>query len=769
MNPRKTSVQESRLFAASLLALCLTFCVAGSKAAVPPFPAPKQAADPGLADWSLQPFSDFASHGVLWRRGPGLLAWRLSSARAFGSLAAAPNPAKLLFDLDLSVLVEGQARPRFVSVTASLEDSPLWSSEMAQDSGLRAKAVTLFCSQDVALAVLTLENTGGTAIKLRPSLNLSRDGLGLAGAVQVSGHYPAVWLSLDRGQALGRSFVEYAGVWMEAPDLSVSMGGQGLKARQTRALDSQGFHLSMSWNRARLLKPGQGLRLPILLAWGNDEAAVQKTAETQWLAWALPQGKALIQAHKRWAAMLAPLPRLAQHERLLQRAALDLYLDKYGRQEALGADEFSAQKGLRDAFFSVDTPLAALGWSELDMGTAQGAVLDLSSFSARASAAVPPYCGDEKLSWDAAGLPLNALAAWELYHRDPQPQRAAQFLGTFGQRLRNECAWWPPNRDGDGNGLYAFSGAEEEPSYMQAPDSSVFSKPVSLESWSLSLTSLVAWQMQVAAALAQAAGNKQESDQLLAISKHSQEAIHDQAWDLTRSAYVQGLDGFWPLFLGLDNDNTRAKDEIEGWFLKALAQNQDPWIENGSWEPWRVYFAARTLAAYGYFKESKAISDDFIDKMEKMDSFPSKINADGTFEGGDSAATAATILEFLLEREQQEVFLTPSSGEFSSRFIQFHSLDGSFYMRRMQLPQKNDKYALIKIETPKHGKIMDEKAFIFSCPESLTVQIQSSMGLDISRAGSPGRLIFKDAHQVELLAPARQRILVRFVSEQKQK
>jgi len=769
MNPKRPDSPHFRPFAASVLALAL--CL-GAAALSPAQAAPATVAKPmdlGLADWKLQPFSDFASHGVLWRRAPGLLAWRLSSARAFGSLAAAPNGAKLLFDLNLSVLVEGQARPRFLSSTASVENWPLWSSEMAQDKDLRAKAVTLYSAQDVAVAVVTIENTGGLPLKVNPSLNLSRDGMGLAGGVQVSGHHPALWLTLDRGQALGRSLVEYAGVWMAASDLRVDMDGQVLKLRQTRALDGRGLHLSMGWNRARLLKPGQSLRLPILLAWGGDEAAVQKAAETQWLAWALPQGKALSRAHKRWTAMLAPLPRLAQHERLLHRAVLDLYLDEYGQQEALSADEFSAQKGLRDAFFSVDTPLAALGWSELDMGRAQSAVLDLSSFSARASAAVPPYSGDEKLSWDAAGLPLNALAAWELYHRDPQPQRAAQFLSVFGQRLRNECAWWPPNRDGDGNGLYAFSGEEEEPTYMQALDSSDFSKPVALESWSLSLSSLVAWQMQVAAALAQASGNKQESDHLLAVSKHSQEAIHDQAWDLTQSAYVQGLDGFWPLFLGLDHDDARAKDEIEGWFLKAVAQNQDPWLENGSWEPWRVYFAARTIAEYGYFKESKDISDSFIDKMEKMDEFPSKINADGTYQGGDSAATAAAIIEFLLEREQQEVFLTASTGEFSARFIQFHSLDASFYMRRMQLPQKNDQYAPITIETPKHGKILDEKAFIFSCPESLTLQIQSSVGLDISHAASPKHLIFKDAHQVELLVPARQRILVCFVSEQKQK
>jgi hypothetical protein len=275
--------------------------------------------------------------------------------------------------------------------------------------------------------------------------------------------------------------------------------------------------------------------------------------------------------------------------------------------------------------------------------------------------------------------------------------------------------------------------------------------------------------MQVGAALAQAAGNQDESKHLLAIAQHSQQAIHDQAWDLTQSAYVQGLDGFWPLTLGLESDENRAHSEIEGWFLTQTAQNQVPWLQNGSWEPWRVYFAARTLAAFGYLKESKAISDDFINKMEKMDSFPSKIAADGSYQGGGSAATATAILEFLLEREQEEIFLNHSTGEFSARFLQFRSLDGSFYMKRTKLPLKNDKYALIKIETPLHGKILTEKAFIFSCPESLLIQIQSAIGMDISSAASPKHLIFKDAHQVELLVPASRRILVRFVSEQKQK
>jgi len=760
------------------LALCgaLTFAMPPalfadvSVSPAPPKAAAPLATDQGLADWRLQPFSDLASHGVLWRRGPGLLAWRLSSARAFGSLAAAPNGAKFLFDFDLSVLVDGSTRPRFVSCTASLENWPLWAMESAKDGDLQADAVTVFSAQDVLVAMVTLKNTGDKTLRVRPCLNLKRDGEGLNGSVELSPRYPAVWLSLDRSQMVGRPLVDIAGVWMGGPGRQAVLVGVPLKPHETRSLDSQGLDLTLGWDRSQALAPGETLHLPILLAWGDDLTAVKNSADTQWKSSALPAGQALARARKRWALIEARLPRLPQHERLLRRAALDLLLSDYGRHAALGADQFSAQKGLRDAFFSVDTPLAALGWAELDFGKAEDAVLDLSSFSASAPAAVPPFTGDEKLAWDAAGLPLNSLVAWELYHRDPKAQRAAAFLSNFGERLRNECAWWPPNRDGDGNGLYAFATAEEEPSYMQAADSTDFSAstPASLETWSLALTSLVAWQMQVGAALAQAAGDQDESGRLLAVARHSQEAIHDQAWDLTQSAYVQGLDGFWPLFLGLETDESRAHSEIEGWFLTQTAQKQEPWLQNGSWEPWRVYFAARTLAAFGYLKESKAISDDFINKMEKMDSFPSKIATDGTYQGGDSAATAATIIEFLLEREQQEVFLNHSTGEFSARFLQFRSLDGSFYMKITKLPLKNEKYAQIKVETPLHGKILAEKAFIFSCPESLLIQIQSALGMDISPAANPTHLIFKDAHQVELLVPATRRILVRFVSEQKQ-
>lgn len=762
-------------------ALCLVFffaAAAGLAASKGPSRvlAPVPSEDQGLADWSLQPFSDFASHGVLWHRGQGLLAWRLCSARAFGSLAAAPHGAKLLFDMDFDVQVEGEGAARFMGLTPSVESWPRWAVEKAQDGDLQAEAVTVFSAMDLVVAAVNLKNAGSKPLLVRPCLHLRRNGDGLRGSALLSARYPAVWLSLDRGQAVGRPLVEAVGVWMGGKDWTADLAGSTMNARLTQDLGDQGLVLNLGWQNSQVLAPGQTLRIPVLLDWGTDMDSVQKNAQEAWVSAALPQGKAYADARARWALSEAHLPRVALHGRLMKRAALDLMLSEYAPQASLSASQFSADKGLEDAFFSVDSPLAALGWAELDQDKAEAALLDLASFSAAAPAAVPPYTGEEKLPWDAAGLPLNAWAAWELYHRDPKPSRAAQFLAQFGARLRNECAWWPPNRDGDGNGLYAFAREEEKPAYMRRADTTapaagpakaVPGAPV-LEDWSLALTSLVAWQMQAAAALAQAAGNQAEAEQLLAVARHSQEAIHATAWNLTQNAYVQGMDGLWPLALGLESDEGRAKAELEAWFLKKLALKQDPWIESGVWEPWRLFLAARTLASFGYFEQSRQISEDFLSKMDQMTSFPSEIRADGTYDPGASAATASCIMEFLLDRQEQEVFLTENTGEFTSKWIQFRSLDGSFYMKRSSLPDKKEKYAEIKVETPKHGKILAENAFTFSCPESLAIQIQSDRGIDVSRVSSPDRLIFKDAHRIELLVPAKQEILVRFGPEAKQ-
>ena len=50
----------------------------------------------------------------------------------------------------------------------------------------------------------------------------------------------------------------------------------------------------------------------------------------------------------------------------------------------------------------------------------------------------------------------------------------------------------------------------------------------------------------------------------------------------------------------------------------------------------------------------------------------------------------------------------------------------------------------------------------------MAIQIQCERGMDISNLAHPKRLIFKAAHKVELLVPAKARMLVQFEVEAKQ-
>jgi hypothetical protein len=718
--------------------------------------------DEGLADFSLQPFTDLGSHGVLWRRGKGLLAWRLCSARAFGSQAAGPNGAKCLADISLDLDVEGGA-PAFVSVTPEIQDGPLWAGEKAAVDGLSVEDGLVFDQRDLVVGAVNLRNLSGKVLRLRPRFHLRRDGDGFKGSAELSGRYPAVWLTLDRSQAVGRRLVEYAGVWVGGSPAFATLSGETLTPRIAKDFGANGMDLTLTWVKALALAPGQSLRIPILWVWGNDLDVIQKAAVERWVVSAQPKGRALGLARRRWSDAVHRIPECPGRERLTHRALLDLLNADYGREASLAADAFSAQKGIKDAFFSVDSPLAACAWAEWDWDAAEAAVLDQESFSAAAPAAVPPFTGEEKLPWDAAGLPLNGWAAWELYHRDPDPQRATRFFTAFGTRLRNECAWWPPNRDGDGNGLYAYARDEEKPEAAgPAP-----ANP-GLEQWSLSLTSVVSWQFQVGAALAQAAGDSAEAERLMALARHSQEALRAQAWDVTRSAYVQGLDGFWPLELGLETDPARAAQQMRVGLLDPLRVHQDPWTENGEFHPWKVYMVSRALAANGALSESAEVANDFLDRMAALKAFPAVLKTpNGALEGG-SAATASAILELALGREQQEMFLTTETGEFKARWLQFRSLDGNFYMKRVRLPKKNAKYAEISVETLKHGKILAEGAFVVSATEPMAFQIQSEQPLSISPAEHPERPIFKQAHKVEWLLPASKKFLIRFNQETKQ-
>jgi|GEM_PF-7023179 len=758
---------------------------AAARSAVVSAPAPSPD-DQGLCDWSAQPFSDLASHGVLWRQGPGLLAWRLDSAAAFGSLATAPNPAKQLVAMSLGVAVEGEPGLRFSAVPSTLASWPLWAQEQSQDNGLQADVVTLYSAPDVVVAAVNLRNNGSSPLRLRPVLSLRRSGQALKATAELSAKFPALWLGLDRSAALGRPFKEAVGVWMGAQAWRASSNGQDLGPRVSSPLSGD-LDLSLTWTLPQLLRPGGSLRIPVLLAWGRDMDTVQKNAQAQWPASALPQGLAWGRAKWRWAGLKKSLPAVEpKRQRLLRRAALALLEDRYGARAALDADALSASKGDDDSFDCVDTPWAALGLAELDLPAAEAALLDQASFSAAAPAPVPPYTGEEKLQWEAAGLPLNAWAAWELYHRDPDSARAAAFLGRLGERLRNECAWWAPNRDGDGNGLYAFARDDEKPAYLRLAtpvlDFPVAASPaagsgvlaaaaplspaaLTLESWSLALTSLVAWQYQAASALADSAGDATGAQRWLGLSQHSQDALRQSGWDADRGAYRQDLDGLWPLVLGLETDPLRAQSELQQ-LLPRLTQVPAPWLVAGQWEPWRVYLVARALAAYGYFKEAHGVLAQFLDGMDAMAAFPRSVG--GRPSAAASAASAAVTLEALLDRQEQEVFLTPQTGEFSAGMLQFRSLDGTFYMKRTKIPLKNDIYSKIKVETLNHGAILTENAFVFSAPESMGIQIQSERGMDISNLAHPSRLIFKAAHKVELLVPAKARMLVRFDQEAKQ-
>jgi hypothetical protein len=744
--------------------------------------APKGAPsdDTGLVDWSRQPFSDLSSHGVLVRQSPGLLAWRLRSAWAFGSQAARPNPAKDLVDVRMDFVVEGEPNPRFAAQALSLSSKPRWAQESGDDGDLHAEAVTVFSATDVAVAAANVKNTGKTPLRVRPRLHLMRSREGLNAQVLQAGTAPLLQLSLDRSAAVGRRLLEH---------VTVQMGGQAGRAAwllpgQLKPLEAgkaeaptagQDLELELTWPAPQLLQPGQTLRVPLLLAWGTDEAAVQKAAAEQWRDSALPTGKAWSAAQARWAVTKSRLPQAPEpgRQRLLTKACLDLLLADYAPRANLNSSQFSAQKGQRDSFNSIESPFAALGWAEMDQDKAESELMDLSSFSAAAPAPLPPDTGDEKLAWEAAGLPLHAWAAWELYHRDPQAPRAGRFLTQFGQRLRNECAWWPEARDGDHNGLYAFARDEEMPPYLQrqkpglsnllAPAPQAGTGPLpSLQTWSLALTSLVAWQYTAASALAGAAGDTAEANRWLDLSQKSKVALATEAWDTTANAYRQGLDATWYLVLGLEENSARAKGWLDRAVVPSLSVGEKPWIEGGIETPWRFYILARTLAAYGYLDLERELSSRFLSEMDKKDVFDAEFSSNAALWKGGSAATAAVIVELALQRQEQDLFLTPFTGEFTAPFIQLRTLDGNFYLKRVGLPDKKEKYADIKVETPNHGPILSEKSLIFSSDERVVIQIQSEWPLDILDLHRKGALIFKQSHKVELVVQPKTRIQVRF-------
>ena len=105
----------------------------------------------------------------------------------------------------------------------------------------------------------------------------------------------------------------------------------------------------------------------------------------------------------------------------------------YGARRRLERGRAQPAKGVSDAFYCVDTPWAALGLARAGPARGRRRLAGPGQLQRRGAGAGAAFTGEEKLAWEAAGLPLNAWAAWELYHRDPTRPRAARFP-------------WPPGR-----------------------------------------------------------------------------------------------------------------------------------------------------------------------------------------------------------------------------------------------------------------------------------------------------------------------------------
>ena len=273
-----------------------------------------------LLDWSIVPFSDLSSHGVLVRQPVGLAAWRLRSSFAFGSQAATPHPAKDLVDLRLEWKVEGETSPRFASTKPELKSFARWVQESAQDGDLRADIVTVFSATDAVVAACTLTNVGTKLLRIRPVVRLGREqASGFKAQVEASPRFPALWLGLDRGAMVGRPLQEWTGVWMGAqawrveadPAFITGHRGDTEPLGLTRGASIRqdgGLGLSLTWTLPQLLAPKQSLRLPLMLVWGTDKSGVQTLGQKEWVENALPQGKAWKQAQDRWQATRLHLP-----------------------------------------------------------------------------------------------------------------------------------------------------------------------------------------------------------------------------------------------------------------------------------------------------------------------------------------------------------------------------------------------------------------------------------------------------------------------------
>lgn len=732
-----------------------------------PQPAPKAAvpeADLGLIDWAQQPFSDHASHyGLQWEPGAGMNAWRVLSFMAFGSQAASWHEAKRLFDMRLVLEVEGESEPRLgASAPVALKSHPRWAVEEGEEGLLQAQSTLLYPRQDVIVAALNLSNKNRSTLRFRPVLVLTRKLTGMDAEAQL-GKDGSLSLTLDRSRLAQRPLKESVVLRFGAAKLSASFGSAGATKpllAGVRQATQDSFELRLRGETLIVLKAGQTTRLPWLLSLDPDVARATKAANAEWKQSALPRGTAFQKARTRWAlsAQRLPQPVDARWQRLTRQSALTLLLSEYGRRGELTGPMFSAAKGQRDAFSSVEGPLIALGWSDLDHGAAEQSLLQLCSFAAAAPAPAPPSTGEELLPWEAGGLPLHGWAAWELYHRDPEAARANSFLLGLAPRLAKQGAWWKEARDGDGNGLYAFARTEEKPWDPRALSTSP--QPV-LQTWSLALSALLAWEGQAAAAVAQDSGQSAEAQRLMDQSAKTLAAIEREAWDPASGRYAQGLDALWMLELGLVQDPARARDLVAAWVTKA-AEGTQPFAEDGTWQPWKAYLGLRVLAAYGQADLAQEAAQRVLAQLDQRATLFSAWDAAGNSLGASGdAGTASVALQIALQRYEQNAYILPETRAVTGRCIQVRSLDGAIYMKRLRLPVKKGPYATLALASAQGGAILKEGAFIMSTDQAAVWSLTSTKGLDIVDMRSPKQPIFSGTKRADMILKPGTRYLVK--------
>jgi hypothetical protein len=732
-----------------------------------------------LIDWSNQPFSDEASHYTATHlKDRGLSAYRFKSASALGEFTAFNGGKRFLFDTKVEVLPEN-GQPLFdEKIKSVVRYYPRWIFENASDKNLSADSALLMPSEDVFVMVITFKNESKSVINFRPRLVLE----GADQGVDYTGRFLAkdqvFTLNSDFSAVAGSSYREEMAVKAGESKLQIFFEGDGALDDKinpdTNKLVTSRFKLVMQITQPVSLSAGQSLRFPVLFSFSNQPGQAVSKVDSNWTKWALPRGNAYQRAKTRWDLTVSRLPVPANRADLLtsRRAALTLLLSEYAPRGEMLTPMFSLAKSGFDAFFAAEMPIIALGWTELDNGKAQQALEQMTAFASAAPAPVPPYTGEKLLLWEVSGFGLHAFAGWELYRRDDNVARAGVFFSSLSKKLRNESAWWPLNRDGDGNFLYAFSRPEEQPLYQRWLEKAALGadpeqyleaplyKDIKLQTYSVALTSLMGWLFQMAALAADAADQSDETDKHLENFKNIQTALLQRCWRQEQGVYEQGLDGFFPFLLGVDTDPARARLAIENHLLPLIENEVLPFTEQGVFIPWRAYLMTRVLGLFGYRAEAAKASRKILDFFSDKKSFHSLYSVSGQALGapGD-AATAASVLALALDRHEQSAYILADTASVGGRLLEVRTPEGSLFITRDDLSSRKEIYPELSVSSARGGSILEEGAFIITSAEKGKIVINSLFSLKISEMASK-RILFEKARKPGFIMEKGRRYLV---------